>query len=779
MRTVVIFNPYCWWDFHANFEIPIYHNLTQRGYRVVYLRCGIDAEICDLYPVSVIPNRPANACNLCRNKTEITLNNAAVEFKSLSDYVDPAPVKEIENAIRSLDAVGLQQLELFGLNLHEITVSSLQTHFRTGQINPQDSSHLTAMRAFTILTARVLIAGKALLRETKPEAALIFNGRMAPTRAFLELCKQHGVKYSTHERGMARGSFRLNQQGHCLSLSNTEFIEQHLARHPLEGHQITLVRDWLQGRIKGKNQNWKNFLQNSSNHYADARPDKTRWVLFTSSADEIGSDPIFSSPFGDQYAWIMVTCALAEALDVELVIRVHPNSSGPNATGQNIEELEFFEKLSANKSYRNLSIIKSDHAVNSYDLAASADLILAYVSTIAIEALLMGKRVYLAANSPYSRCSGVHTPNNTPDYETFLTDHRNKFEFNQTDRENVVQAYRFMYHYVFKAHIYFPFVEQLDAHQNQLNVSNALDFDVGQYKELDHAVECILGKRQVMSVDSGYFSEGDLAREREHIFGGDLSDEEVHVSVVITNYNYATFLRSCVESVVAQKCDSIEIIIVDDGSSDNSREVIEDLLREYSDKNIRALYQENSGQPAIARNSGIETAQGKFILPLDADDMIAPGYLLSCIDIIERRPEVNLIYADAIFVYPNRDKHSHAGIFSPGRISKQNQIVVASLYSRALWEAVGGYKTNVRGYEDWDMWLNMSINGAIPAYYQGFGLIYNAKDTGVYQEAKVQHDKLYSQLVLNNPDAFLHQWEIVKWAREYAAGQEPDTTASS
>ena len=77
------------------------------------------------------------------------------------------------------------------------------------------------------------------------------------------------------------------------------------------------------------------------------------------------------------------------------------------------------------------------------------------------------------------------------------------------------------------------------------------------------------------------------------------------------------------------------------------------------------------------------------------------------------------------------------------------------------------------------MWLNMSINGAIPAYYQGFGLIYNAKDTGVYQEAKVQHDKLYSQLVLNNPDAFLHQWEIVKWAREYAAGQEPDTTASS
>jgi hypothetical protein len=152
--------------------------------------------------------------------------------------------------------------------------------------------------------------------------------------------------------------------------------------------------------------------------------------------------------------------------------------------------------------------------------------------------------------------------------------------------------------------------------------------------------------------------------------------------------------------------------------------------------------------------------------------MIAPGYIQSSIDIMENRPEVNLIYADSLHVYPDKQVRHPPGVFSPGRLSKKNQIVVASLYKKTLWEAAGGYKTNVRGYEDWDLWLNMSVNGAIPAYYSGIGLIYNAKDSGLYHEAEAQHEKLYSQLVLNNQDAFLNQIETVKWAREAQARRD-------
>ena len=66
----------------------------------------------------------------------------------------------------------------------------------------------------------------------------------------------------------------------------------------------------------------------------------------------------------------------------------------------------------------------------------------------------------------------------------------------------------------------------------------------------------------------------------------------------------------------------------------------------------------------------------------------------------------------------------------------------------------------------------MSVNGAIPAYYSGIGLIYNAKDSGLYHEAEARHEKLYSQLVLNNQDAFFNQRETVKWAREAQARYE-------
>jgi hypothetical protein len=154
-------------------------------------------------------------------------------------------------------------------------------------------------------------------------------------------------------------------------------------------------------------------------------------------------------------------------------------------------------------------------------------------------------------------------------------------------------------------------------------------------------------------------------------------------------------------------------------------------------------------------------------LPLDADDIIAMGYLKACLDIIEKRPEVNLVYADSIHVYPEKTVRHPPGVFAPGRINKANQIVIASLYAKSLWEKTGGYKENVAGYEDWDLWLNMSINGAIPAYYKGVGLIYNAKNSGLFEKTKSMHDKLYSQLVLNNISAYNHERNIVRWAKNF------------
>ena len=90
------------------------------------------------------------------------------------------------------------------------------------------------------------------------------------------------------------------------------------------------------------------------------------------------------------------------------------------------------------------------------------------------------------------------------------------------------------------------------------------------------------------------------------------------VSIIISNYNYGRFLSAAIDSALAQTYQTVEVIVVDDGSTDNSREVIES----YGDR-ITALFQKN-GKQAAALNNGLQASKGDIIIFLDADDYLLP-----------------------------------------------------------------------------------------------------------------------------------------------------------
>ncbi len=112
------------------------------------------------------------------------------------------------------------------------------------------------------------------------------------------------------------------------------------------------------------------------------------------------------------------------------------------------------------------------------------------------------------------------------------------------------------------------------------------------------------------------------------------------VSVVIPTYNSARFIAQAVQSVLAQAYHRYEIIVINDGSTDETKEV----LRKF-DSHIQYLYQENRG-PAAARNAGIKVAQGEYICFLDADDVWLPNKLEVQLAFIEKNREVGLIFSD-------------------------------------------------------------------------------------------------------------------------------------
>jgi len=185
------------------------------------------------------------------------------------------------------------------------------------------------------------------------------------------------------------------------------------------------------------------------------------------------------------------------------------------------------------------------------------------------------------------------------------------------------------------------------------------------------------------------------------------------ISVVIPCFNHGEFLPEAVASVTAIKRDDVELIVVDDGSTDERTRKELDVLALQATKVIR---QENGG-PAAARNAGILASRGEYILPLDADNRLRPGYIEHGIRILDSSPHVGVVYSDAEYI-GIRSGRWHVGAFRPDRLLQWNYIDTCAVYRRSVWEQNGGYDEArvVQGLADWDFWLGALEHGWQFAY---------------------------------------------------------------
>ncbi|MDP2041723.1 MAG: glycosyltransferase family A protein [Algoriphagus sp.] len=181
------------------------------------------------------------------------------------------------------------------------------------------------------------------------------------------------------------------------------------------------------------------------------------------------------------------------------------------------------------------------------------------------------------------------------------------------------------------------------------------------------------------------------------------------VSIVIPIYNQAQFLEETFEAVINSTFKQVEIIIVDDGSTDGSSEVALKLKHKYPEK-VSVIIQENSG-PAKARNEGIKIARGNYILPLDGDDLISSTYIANAVKVLEENPEVKVVYSEAEKFGDKMGKWILKP-FSLRSLSLDNMIFVSAFYRKKDWEIVGGYDERMTwGWEDWEFWINMLKSG--------------------------------------------------------------------
>jgi glycosyltransferase involved in cell wall biosynthesis len=182
----------------------------------------------------------------------------------------------------------------------------------------------------------------------------------------------------------------------------------------------------------------------------------------------------------------------------------------------------------------------------------------------------------------------------------------------------------------------------------------------------------------------------------------------VLISIIIPCFNYGRFVNEAVSSALRQTISSLEVIVVNDGSSDPETIVVLETLKMLP--RVRVIQQANAGLPS-ARNAGIALALGEYVCCLDADDTLEPSYVEFCIAALELDRSAGFAYS-WVQLFGDENRVWRTREFDIREALYNNHTAAGAVFRRDDWLAVGGYRPDMRsGYEDWEFWLRVAALG--------------------------------------------------------------------
>lgn len=183
----------------------------------------------------------------------------------------------------------------------------------------------------------------------------------------------------------------------------------------------------------------------------------------------------------------------------------------------------------------------------------------------------------------------------------------------------------------------------------------------------------------------------------------DMKQEPI-VAIVVPVYNSKKYLLDTVECIKSQSEKNLEIILVDDGSTDGSGKLCDEIQK--SDSRIKVMHTKNFGV-SHARNAGIGEARAKYILPLDSDDLIDEDYVRQAIEVLNNNPEIGIVYCKAD-KFGEYNGEWDLPPYSISNMLTHNCIFVTSMFRKEDWVRIGGFDETMRyGIEDYDFWLSI------------------------------------------------------------------------
>lgn len=222
------------------------------------------------------------------------------------------------------------------------------------------------------------------------------------------------------------------------------------------------------------------------------------------------------------------------------------------------------------------------------------------------------------------------------------------------------------------------------------------------------------------------------------------------VTIVIPNHNYAQYVREAVLSALGQTYRRFEVIVIDDGSTDDSLEVMSAFAADHP--RVRIFEQQNRGL-AATRNAAIELSRSEYILPLDSDDLIHPLFLERTVPVLDADPDLGFVYTQMVW-FGDVDELRPHWEYDFDLLKSGNFVNVSSVFRKQAWRDAGGYHEKMQGYEDWDLWIGMAEAGWVGRLLREPLFFYRRHGRSMVDRCDENRQELMDQIRRNHPRAF-------------------------
>ena len=193
------------------------------------------------------------------------------------------------------------------------------------------------------------------------------------------------------------------------------------------------------------------------------------------------------------------------------------------------------------------------------------------------------------------------------------------------------------------------------------------------------------------------------------------------ITVYITNYNYGKYIKKAIESVLIQSETDNEIIIIDDGSNDNSKSIIE-TYRNH--ENIKIVMQQNKGL-TVSNNLALKLSRGKYIMRLDADDYLTENALKNLAEVLDRKTNVGMVFGDYYLIDEQNNilEHFQRHDFNNDvELLDQPAHGACTMFRTRCLKQLGGYDESISRQDGYELWLRFIekyevSNISVPIFY--------------------------------------------------------------